>query len=346
MDIMKEIIHSLPSQIKKTLKMMEPIDWQRFHRALSGKRFERVLICGMGGSGIGGEIISVLYPEIDVVVNKDYTIPEYIKKGALSFLISYSGNTEETLANYRTLKRRKIPMIIVSSDGELLKKGAIAKIQIPKGLPPRGALGYLFTPIPIYLYQAGILKNDPMKNLYRLSLFLEKEKKTLEKKGREIAKRLVGKLPVIYANSPAFGVVAKRWRCQFNENSKVLCHTNVIPEMNHNEIVGLGMTEKFNKDLIIIFLNDPNSHLRNRLRTKIVEEIIKREVPDIEIIKVFPSGKNLSMQLFWSIMLGDFASFYLAEMTGVDSMPVRRIDYLKKRLTGVKPEAHNQSDLV
>ncbi|MEO0143004.1 MAG: bifunctional phosphoglucose/phosphomannose isomerase [candidate division WOR-3 bacterium] len=329
---MREIIYSLPDQIERTLKMMESFDWHKFHRAVSDKKLERILICGMGGSGISGEIVSALYPEINLIVNKDYTIPDYNSRRTLAFLISYSGNTEETLTNYRILKTRRIPIIIIASDGELLEREAVAKIQIPGGLPPRGALGYLFTPIPVYLHQAGFLKNNPVNNLYHLSRFLKKERNNLEKRGRAIAKKLIGKLPVIYANSSAFLVAANRWRCQLNENSKVLCHTNIIPEMNHNEIVGLGRPKKLNKDLLIILLDDPNCHPRNRLRLKIVETIIKKEIEGTAIIKVFPLGKNRITQLFWTIMLGDFTSYFLAEITGVDPMPVRRIDYLKKIL--------------
>lgn len=326
---MREIIYSLPDQILEIIKLVK--NFGGAGREGQREEVKRVLICGMGGSGISGELISAIYPEIEIIVNKDYRIPGYIDKKTLAILISYSGNTEETLTNYKILSKNKIPIIAISSDGELLKKEALLKIEIPKGLPPRGALGYLFTPIPFLLYRAGLLKPNPEKEIYNLSLFLKKQRNSLEKEGRGLAQKLVGKLPVIYANSFTFGVVANRWRCQFNENAKILCHTNIIPEMNHNEIVGLGRPGKFNKDILVIFLNDPAAYPRNKLRVRIIKELIKDELPGI--IEINPKGKNRIQQAFWTIMLGDFTSFHLAIKTGIDPMPVKRIDYLKRRLT-------------
>ena len=321
---MRQIIYSLPDQIFEAINLVP-----KFYS--KNKKFERVLICGMGGSGISGEILAALYPQTEIVSNKDYTIPGYIAKKTLSILISYSGNTEETLNNYKILSRKKMAMAIISSNGAMLEKRADLKIKIPKGLPPRGALGYLFAPLPIILYKLRLIKINPEKELIALVKFLKKERNDIERKAKRLSTRFIKKLPIIYANSNRFFPVANRWRCQLNENAKILCHINIIPEMNHNEIVGLGRPQAFNKRLLLIYLNDPKAHPRNKIRVKIINDLIKNKIGNV--LEINPKGNNNLQRLFWTIMLGDFISYYLAKNTSIDPMPVKRIDYLKRRLS-------------
>lgn len=324
---MREIIYSLPDQISETIKIMHNFRPKK-------KEFDRILICGMGGSGISGEILAAIYPGLQIISNKDYSVPEYISKNTLSILISYSGNTEETLNNYRLLAKRKLDMVLISSNGKLLKKNNQLKIKIPKGLPPRGALGYLFTPLPITLYKFGLIKINPEKELFSIVKFLKKNRDNIEKKAKNLSKRFIGNLPIIYSNSQYFAPVANRWRCQLNENAKILCHINIIPEMNHNEIVGLGRPEDLNKKLLLIFLNDPKAHPRNKIRIRILKEIVKHKI--CNVIEIDPKGNSNLQSIFWTIMLGDFISYHLAKKTNIDPMPVKRIDYLKKRLSEYK----------
>ncbi|UCG29753.1 MAG: bifunctional phosphoglucose/phosphomannose isomerase [candidate division WOR-3 bacterium] len=322
--MMREIIYSLPEQISEAVNLVSI-------KAFRARKYEMVLICGMGGSGISGEILSALYPDILIVSNKDYDIPRFVGRETLAIIVSYSGNTEETLNNYRHLSRRKIDMVLISSNGKLLKRKAHRKICIPGGLPPRGALGYLFTPLPITMYQAGFIKNDPRRQLLALSAFLGRERDRIEKKAKNLAARFFNKMAIIYADSAAFLPVANRWRCQLNENAKVLAHINVIPEMNHNEIVGLGRPRHFNKDLTVVFLSDPRAHPRNKLRKRLLESLVGGEIR--MTLDISPRGNTALQQMFWTIMLGDFISYYLALKEGVDPMPVTRIERLKKEMS-------------
>ena len=324
--MMREIIYSLPDQIAEAVESVPDFS--------INKRYDRVLICGMGGSGISGEILSALYPEIHIVSNKDYDIPAFIDNKTLAVLVSYSGNTEETLSNYRQLSRRKIDKVIISSNGKLYAKKSRYKIRVPQGLPPRGALGYLFTPLPIILYHAHLLEDNPRKKLICLSTFLDRQRDGIERKARALAEKLVGKLPILYVDSSTFIPVANRWRCQLNENAEILVHSNVIPEMNHNEIVGLGRPKKFNADIMLLFLNDPGAHSRNKLRRRLLKVLVKKELRCT--IDVEPQGINNMQRIFWTILLGDFTSYYLALATGVDPMRVNRIENLKKELSRVK----------
>ncbi len=324
--MMKDIINSLPEQIESAFDLVPKFS--------SRRRFNRILICGMGGSGISGELCAGLFPRLPIISNKDYSIPDYVDKKTLVILISYSGNTEETLNNLKIAFNKGCEKVIISSDGKLLQARCQYKVKIPPGLPPRGALGYLFTPLPLLLHNFGLIPGSPLPTLNRLVKFLKDRRRMLEKKARMLAPELKNRMPILYANSKLFFSVANRWRCQFNENSKILAHINIIPEMNHNEIVGLGGPVNMNRYLFIILLNDPNAHPRNRLRMKIIKEIIKPIIS--QYVEIKPQGKNNLEQTFETIMLGDFLSYYLAEITGVDPMPVKRIDYLKRRLAEYK----------
>lgn len=321
--MMREIIYSLPDQISAALDLMPDCTFAR-------KMYNRVLICGMGGSGISGDILAALYPQLQVISNKDYTIPGFVDKNTLAILVSYSGNTEETLSCYRQLLRQGIDIVLLSSGGKLMKKKAKHRIKVPTGLPPRGALGYLFTPLPVLMHQANLMKADPRDELRRLANFLIQHRDAIDRKARRIAKRFLNKLTIIYVDSSTFAPVANRWRCQLNENAKVIAHINVIPEMNHNEIVGLGRPRKFNADTLLVFIGDPVAHKRNKLRHRLLKALIKNEISDILEIK--PVGRNTLQQLFYAIMLGDFSSYYLAIQSGIDPMPVARIEQLKKKL--------------
>ncbi len=288
----------------------------------------------MGGSGISAEILRALYPELNIVPNKNYSIPEYIDKDTLAIVVSYSGNTEEILSNHTLLKKRKAHIVAISSDGKLLRKENHMNIRIPPGLPPRGALGYLFTPLPFILYTYHMINTNPKPRLLALASFLTRQRKKLETKARILSRRIVSRLPIIYANSETFLPVARRWQCQFNENAKMLAHVNVFSEMNHNEIVGLGRPQSLNKKIVVIFLNELQAHKRNKARVSIVKKMIKNIVSDI--IDVRPQGTSALNRMFWAIWLGDFVSYYCAIRSNIDPMPVERIDYLKKRLSQLR----------
>ncbi len=323
---MRDIITSMPEQMLTAIQIMPT-------KVTAKKKYNKIVVCGMGGSGISGEILKALYPAVEIILNKDYTIPRYIDHNTLAIIISYSGNTEETLSNYAILRKRKTGIVIISSGGRLLNKKADLKVKIPGGLPPRGALGYLFTPLPSILYKYRFIPDDPSGKIIDLADFLKHTRKRIELKAKTIAKKFVEKMPIIYANSSTYLPVAKRWQSQLNENAKIIAHLNIIPEMNHNEIVGLGRPRALNKSMLPVFLNDPEAHVRNKARLMIMKRLIKGFFPGI--IEIKPHAESDLKRMFWTIMLGDYISYYLALLTGIDPMPVKRIDYLKKELSKI-----------
>lgn len=320
---MKEIIASLPDQILEGSRITPS-------GRKSRKQFDSVLVCGMGGSGISGEILKVLYPKIRMITNHDYSIPTSVNRHTLAILVSYSGNTEETLANYRMAQKRGATLALISSNGELFRKQAACKVKIPGGYPPRGALGYLFSPLPGLLHRFGIIRQSPLPEMRKLALFLKKEQPLIRKHAQQLAQKIYNKFPILYVDSAQFWPAAYRWQCQLNENAKMLAHVNIVPEMNHNEIVGLGEPVSIRRHSVLLFLHDPQAHPRNRVRMQIMKQIIRPLYGPVR--EVQPRGRTQLKRLFWTMLLGDFVSYYCALRRGVDPMPVARIDLLKKRL--------------
>ncbi|MCM8782983.1 MAG: bifunctional phosphoglucose/phosphomannose isomerase [Candidatus Omnitrophica bacterium] len=307
------------------------------------KDFNKVVFLGMGGSAIGGEFIkSYLYNEIDVpiLVLREYDLAQFIDKYSLVFVLSYSGDTEETLSAYDQAKRRDSTIIAISSGGRLkdicLNDGTTF-IPIPSGFPPRAALGYLgILPLGI-LERLGMIKKREYEYEEMFSVLEELKKRSLHPmiaKSQNIAKyiayKIYQKLPLIYTASLNFEVVAMRFRAQINENAKSLALSNLFPEMNHNEIQGFINLKNVFKHLVAIFLKDNQLHPRVKKRIEITEQILRDK--GVPVFEIFSLGRYLLTRIFSLIYIGDFISFYLALLYKTDPTPVETISYLKERL--------------
>jgi len=303
---------------------------------------QNIILTGMGGSAIGGDLArSYLTYELKVpfTVCRNYLLPEYVNDKSLVFISSYSGETEETLSAFQDAKRRKARIIAITSGGTLLQecnRDGLPFILIPKGFPPRAALGYSFTPILVALSRLGVIQ-DKIEELEETSKFLEKkraeyalDKKKSRNPAKNLAANLYGKLPIIYTSVDYFDAVGYRWKGQFGENSKILSYNNYFPEFNHNELVGWKVLDQIRDKLIVVILKDKEDHPRIKIRMQIVKNIIQKK--KVKIIELESQGENLLSRVFSLIQLGDFASFYLAILNQVDPTPVEVIDYLKKEL--------------
>jgi glucose/mannose-6-phosphate isomerase len=257
----------------------------------------------------------------------------------LVFVSSYSGNTEETLSAYDGAKKRGAKIIAISSDGKVKEKALqdeITYVNIPKGFPPRAALGYSFVPILAMLERLGFVRGEKdqirktkeflssNRSKYRMELGVE------ENFAKRIAWELHKKLPIIYAGNDHFDAVSTRWKGQVCENAKMLAFNNVFPEFNHNELVGWKILSGYRDHLIVVILKDRDDHPRIKRRMEIVKGIIEKE--GVKVIEVESCGETLLSRMFSLIQLGDFASFYLAILNKEDPTPVKVIDFLKNEL--------------
>jgi glucose/mannose-6-phosphate isomerase len=306
--------------------------------------FSKIVFAGLGGSAIGADLIKAyLYSEskLPISVLREYEIPAYIGEGALVFAASYSGNTEETLSAYEQIKVSGATMIALSSGGKLKDyalRDKITFIEIPAGIPPRCGLGYQGI-IPLFvLFRLGLI-SDPTAAINETVKALEELKiNSLHPKigpgdniAKNIALKLRNKFAVIYSAAVHFDVCSVRMRGQLAENAKALSSSHVFPEMNHNEIVGWEQPRKLFKDFVVLMLRDKAVHPRVAIRMDITEDILKKQ--GIKILEIWSRGEGLLSRIFSLIYIGDFVSYYLAILYGIDPTPVDRVTYLKKELS-------------
>lgn len=335
---MLNLLLDFPQQCKAALNIAE-----NAKIVFEKKDFNKIAFVGMGGSAVGGDLVrSYLYFEcrVPILVLREYTLPAYADNSTLVFLISYSGNTEETLSAYKEAKEKGLTMIVISSGGQLkenAKRDNITFIEIPKNLPPRCALGYLSI-IPLCILVKLGLINDVSPSINQAINVLEELKNKSLKPyiglqdniAKSIALGLFNKFTVIYSASIHFDVCATRMRGQLAENAKALSSSHVFPEMNHNEVVGWQNPKKMFKNFVVVLLRDKDMHARVAKRMDITGSIIKKE--GVELIEIWSRGEGLLSRIFSLIYIGDFISYYLAMLYGIDPMPVEKVTYLKKEL--------------
>ncbi|UCE07853.1 MAG: bifunctional phosphoglucose/phosphomannose isomerase, partial [bacterium] len=319
---------------------------EAFDLEINRHKIKNILFVGMGGSAISGDlIISCLNNELKVpaFVNRNYFLPNFVDQSSLVVVSSYSGNTEESLSCYDDARAKRSQIFGIASGGKLshkAKQDDIPLIRIPGGAPPRTALGYLSIPILILLSRSGfatVEKGD-----------LDETEKLLEQKlanyspnaqdnlAFNLAERFKDKIPILYSSADFLSVVGMRWKCQFSENAKVLAFCNVFPEFNHNEIVGWQRLPHLLTKFQIIYLRDHDDYNRNQKRMNITQEIIERVTSPI--IELFTEGNSRLSRLFSLIYLGDWVSFYLAIVNGIDPSPIEKIQILKDRLSSINEQ--------
>lgn len=324
---MKDLIINFPTQLKEAL-----IIGQSYKFKAEQKEFSNIVLTGLGGSGIGGSIVqNFVFDKLKIpfIVNKDYFLPAFVNKHSLVIVSSYSGNTEETLASMQQALKAKATVVCITSGGkiaELAKKKNVDCLLLPAGMPPRACIGYSMTQVLFTLAHFGLINNDFVKNIKSSIKQLHADDKAMQKKAGNIAHKIYGKLPIIYAAADFEGV-AVRFRQQLNENSKMLAWHNVIPEMNHNELVGWRDRAD---DKVVIILRNEDDYERVQTRMEINKKIIKKYTSNI--IELTSQGKSYWEKVFYIIHLTDWVSVDLAELRNQDATEVKVIDYLKGTL--------------
>lgn len=336
---MRKLLVEFPSQCEEAIQLGKEsvIPEELF------QKIEQIVICGLGGSAIGGDVLKALFGhklEIPILVSRSYTLPQLVNRRTLTFIISYSGNTEETLSAYREAIEREIPLISICSGGklkELSKKDKIPCLLVPSGMPPRTTLGYLLIPILQILERLRLIaaKNQDydelLKTLNNIRNKYAPEVPLDKNPAKILSEKLLGKIPLIYGVEGKTDVVAHRFKTQFNENSKVFAFWDVFPELNHNEIVAWGKEGRVNLEQFYpLFIRDAEEGKRIKKRIEVTQSIIRER--KIEWEEIWTEGKNPLTRVLSAIYKGDWLSFYLAIIQGVDPTPVKMIDLLKREL--------------
>jgi glucose/mannose-6-phosphate isomerase len=324
---MKELIKDFTNQIAHAIVIgnaYEPSDW---HTHISN-----VVISGLGGSGIGGTIAAeVMASEarIPILANNGYFIPSFVSANTLFLACSYSGNTEETV-NAATLAQEAGAKVVVVSSGGKLKELTVKYgwdyVEIPGGQPPRASFGLSFPQVLYVLHAHAVISKEFEKDLEATISLLDAHENDIQSEAREATERLFGKIPVIYV-AEGFGGVATRFRQQINENSKMLCWHHVIPEMNHNELVGWRTK---NDDLAVILFRNISDFNRIQARMNINKGTFEQYTSTV--IEIWSKGSSTLQQALYLIHIGDWISYFLAEKKGIDETEVKVIDHLKGEL--------------
>ncbi len=310
----------------------------------TGERFDfpviegidQIIVCGMGGSAMAGEIAR-RFARVPLVVNRSYTLPPFADEHTLLITISYSGNTAETLSALDQSMGRCTSILCISSGGrmeEIARTRGIRFLKIPSGYQPRAAMGYLALPLLVLLSRIGVLDKNTswealLQEIDRIRAQCTASVPAENNQAKELAYALRERVPLIYGTVDNTDLVAMRWKTQFNENAKQPAFWNVFPELNHNEILTLVRADLLANQYVLLLQNDYDRP-ENRTRMEIMMTLFeKNKVPFTE---VKAEGESELAQVLSQIYLGDYVSYYLALLNKVDPTPVVLIEEFKQAL--------------
>ncbi len=306
-----------------------------------------LVICGMGGSAIGAVLIRDLVnknSDFSVHIERGYLLPAYASANSTVICVSYSGNTEEVLTLFDEAVQRGCEIGVITSGGELGRRAAEANasvMNIRGGLPPRAAIGLLFTSLLRLVVNWGIYRitDEEFTELLKKARFIIKEitpgYNSKDNLAFQLSKKLYKKIPLIYAGDGLLKGVSYRWKCQFNENGKIMAYSNIFPELGHNEIMGWECPDNIKKNLFLIFLIDRDDHPKVQKRMQVTYSMLEKLAGDSVVIDSSWYGNNSGgrlERLLSMLILGDMMSVYLAVGRGVDPTPIEKIETIKKLL--------------
>jgi len=333
---MLERIKELPMQCRQA--------WQAamdFKLPAGFTGIDKVVVLGMGGSAIGGDLVRSLVQSesaVPVIIHRDYGLPAFVDANTLVIGSSYSGNTEETLSGFEPALKTKAKKLAMTTGGklqEIAEANDIPVFRINYKAQPRAALGFSFLPTLGVMQKLGLVKDkskdvdETVKVLESLSARLDEKSPLSGNPAKQLARRLYGCLPVVYGAGIA-SEAAHRWKTQINENSKAWGFYEVFPELNHNATVGYPFPKEVAQKIRVVLLRSPLFNERVKLRYDVTCELLKRAGVAYEFVD--GEGKSALSQMMSLVMMGDFASYYLAILYRVDPSPVEVISYLKDKL--------------
>ena len=335
-------ISEFPRQIRDAWKLIQ----QPETPLPDSQGIRSVLVLGMGGSAIGGDLVAGLVAgqcRVPVSVHRDYGLPGWVDEHTLVVASSYSGGTEETLSGWDEAGRRGARRVAMTTGGELAERAqgqGEPLIRFDYKAQPRAALGYGFTLLLGLLARLGLVPDTGLEKAVEALENADFLQSDPEEPGRpaELANWLKGGIPVILA-SAHLGAVARRWTTQINENSKAWAFWNEYPELNHNVVVGLENPESLRRAtegrdpglLRVIHLESAEYHPQTRKRMEITRELMERAGFEVRTLRAEPAPGPLAemLNLIW---LGDLVSYRLAAAYATDPTPVDVITELKNRL--------------
>lgn len=324
---MKTLIQNFPNNLLQAMEIANENPLRK-----SYPLFNNIVICGLGGSGIGGRLVANwLYNDLDIPVAlcQDYTLPKYVNQKTLVIASSYSGDTEETLSAVEQAHAQGAAIIAITSGGKLAefcKKHNYEYILVPGGNPPRTQLAFSIVQLTYIFGELGLIKKEIINHFETAAALLKTEEVAIHAEAKRLSDFIHGKELIIYSDAKD-EAIAIRARQQFNENSKILCSHHVIPEMNHNELVGWAGG---NENHAVLLLHTGNVHPQNEKRFAFSKAVIETKTQ--HIFELTALGESTIVRSLYLINVIDWASFYLAEVNKVDAVEVEVIGMLKEQL--------------
>jgi glucose/mannose-6-phosphate isomerase len=337
-----DAVEGLPEQLELAHRSAGAIDPAAFG---SGADVDQILVLGMGGSGIAGDVLAAAANdslERPVAVLKQYRVPKWVGERTLAFALSYSGTTEETVSMAEAAAARGARLVAVSRGGDLAELAAACgglHVECPDGYLPRAAIGALVAPIYVALFRMRLLPNahDELvaagAQLARRRDQCARHVEGARNEAREVARKIGRTIPLVYGGGALGGVAAYRWKCDVNENAKAPAFWNQYPEIDHNEICGFGQHGDVTRQLLtLVELRHGFEHERLRLRFSATREIVEECVH--QVLAVEAGGEGRLAQLLDLMYVGDWTSTYLALQNDVDPGPIPAISGLKDVMGG------------
>ncbi|MDP1629689.1 MAG: bifunctional phosphoglucose/phosphomannose isomerase [bacterium] len=328
---LRQVILDFPKQFVPGLKAAENI--------FIKTPIDKIVICGMGGSALAGALLKMILthhpaqigaktPEI--VIWRNYGLPANLGPNTLVIAVSYSGNTEETLSSYREALNKGLKTISIASDGkleEMARKNKTLFVKIPAtGIPPRSALGYIFGGLARIFANLKFVSLKTVKDIEEAAEELNPAR--LENQGKKLAKKIQGKILLIYA-SEKWDELAHNWKIKFNENSKIPAFFNVFPELHHNEMNMLDPRQNL-KNFHAVIIEDENENLRVGEGIKIFITFLKKQKVPASTVNL--KGNNIFEKIFSNLLLADWTTYWTGIFRGLDPAPTKIIEEFKKQM--------------
>lgn len=329
-------LHGFPEQCQRAWEKVLKLELPREYTKIAN-----VVILGMGGSAIGGDIarrLALAESKLPVWVHRDYGLPAFVDENTLVIASSYSGNTEETLSALTESLRTPAKKLVITSGGKLkhlAENEGIPAFVVDYQAPPRAAFPHSFVPLVGIFQKLGLLGDksadlqEAVDILNKLSRDFIETRPLASNPAKQLAAKLWGHVAVIYG-AEMLSEVARRWKTQFNENSKVWAFFENFPELNHNAVVGYEFPPEAKERLFVILLHSASLHPRSLLHYEATVELLAKAGIAYEFAEA--RGESALAQVMSLVLLGDYSSFYLAMLNEVDPTSIDSINFIKQYL--------------
>lgn len=338
---MLKTIRDLPEQVREAWAVAQDAPLPDAY-----KEIDHIAVGGMGGSAIGGDLLKGLMERrgtVPLEVVRGYELPAYLEGERMLFVASSkSGNTEETRSLLDQALERGMRVVAVTTGGKIAEQARERELPLwtfDYDATPRASIGYSLTLLVGLASRLGVLSgvedavDETVEALRGLQSKLLPQVETEDNPAKDLARKLEGKLPFFFG-SGFLTAVARRWKTQMNENAKQWASWDVLPELNHNTVVGFGLPESVVPQLVVVFLRSNLDHPRVKVRWEVTKDLLTKN--NVLAYEIYGRGESPLTQLLTLIHFGDFVSYYVTALNGVDPTPVENIDYLKERLAEVE----------